>query len=130
MPTVENADLRVTVDGDVYEINISDVLEDLTGEETLEVEEFLGGWENFDETGESARSAYLLYFLAKRGHNTKITLKEILKEKGVMFGDRVTLEDLDKEGKNSPPAEGGETPSSASTPSDDSGPGTSPSDTE
>ena len=124
MPTVENADLRVTVDGDVYEISISDVLEDLTGEETLLVEEFLGGWENFDQTGESAKSVILLYYLAKRGHNAKVTLKEILKEKGLLFGDRIELEDLDEEGEPSPPDEGGETPSTPSETSDDSGTGT------
>lgn len=123
MPIVENPDLRVTVDGDVLEINISDVLEDLTGEETLLVEDFLGGWENFDQSGESAKSVVLLYYLARRGHNPKVTLKDILKEKGILFGDRIELEDLDEEGEDRPPADGGETPSTPSETSDDSGPG-------
>lgn len=121
-------DLRVTIDGKVYECSVTDALEDLTGEETLEVEAFLGGWENFDQSGESARSVILLYFLAKRSHEPKTRLSDILQEKGLLFGDRLTLEDLDEEDDASPPAEApaeeGATPSTPSAPSDDSGAGT------
>ena len=124
------ADLRVTVDGVAYEIDIEQVLEDLTGEETLAIEDFLGGWQNFDAKGGSARSVYTLYYLAKRGNDPKVKLADVLKEKGVLFGDRVELEDLEEEGEERPPAEGGETPSSEPEASDDSGPGISPSDTE
>lgn len=131
------ADLRVTVDEKVLEIDVSQVLEDLTGEETLAVEDFLGGWENFDSTGESARSVYLLYYLARRGTGEKITLKDVLQEKGVMFGDRVKLDDLDENGNvveldeegkpKVPPAEAADeaaTPSTPSAPSVVSGAGT------
>lgn len=124
------ADLRVTVDGVAYEVDIEQVLEDLTGEETLAIEDFLGGWGNFDAKGGSARSVYVLYYLAKRANDAKVKLADVLKEKGVLFGDRVELEDLEEEGEERPPAEGGETPSTEPDPSDDSGPGISPSDTE
>lgn len=123
MPT----DLRVTVDGVAYEVDIEAVLEDLTGEETLAIEDFLGGWANFDAKGGSARSVYVLYYLAKRGNDSKVRLADVLKEKGILFGDRVDIQDLEDE--NRPPAEGGETPSSEQDPSDESGPGISPSDT-
>ena len=123
------ADLRVTVDGKAYEVEIEVVLEDLTGDETLAIEDFLGGWQNFDAKGGSARSVYVLYYLAKRANDPNVKLADVLKEKGVLFGDRVELEDLEGD-EPRPPAEGGETPSTEPAPSDDSGPGISPSDTE
>lgn len=128
------ADLRVTdkSTGKVYEIDVAQTLEDLTGEETLAVEEFLGGWENFDQTGESARSFMLLYWLAKRGSGEKITLKDVLQEKGLLFGNRVDLEDMEDD-SDSPPAEApaeGATHSTPSVPSVVSGAGLSPNATE
>lgn len=117
------ADLRCTIKNDdgeeeVIEISISDVMEDLTGEETIAVENFLGGWSNFDESGGDAKSVVLLYYFARRGKDPKVKLKDVLQEKGLFFGDKISLQDLDENGNvkepgadEGPPAEGGETPS-------------------
>lgn len=115
------ADLRVTVDGKAYEVDVERVLEDLTGEETLAIEDFLGGWDNFDAKGGSARSVYVLYYLAKRGNDPSVKLADVLKEKGVLFGDRVDLEDI--EGPPADAAEEAATPSSPQEASVGSGAG-------
>ena len=113
MPT----DLRVTVDDKTYDLDIEQALEDLTGEETLEVEDLLGGWENFDATGDSAKSVYILYWLARRSSDANYSLKDALKEKGVLFGDRVEMEEVDD-----PPAEAASQAAIPSTPSEASVP--------
>jgi hypothetical protein len=127
-------DLRVVVDGKTYECDIALTLEDLTGDETLEIEDFLGGWENFDEKGGSARSVYVLYFLAKRANDPKVKLKDVTSEKGVVFGNRVDIQDIEeaKGETTDPPADApaeGAIHSTQSEVSDDSGAGSSQSDT-
>jgi len=122
------ADLKLTMDGDVYEIDTAEVLSDLTGEETIELEDFLGGWKNFDTTGESARSLIVLVWLARRGNGQKVSIKDVSKEKGILFGDRIEIEDVEpEEGSEVPPADAADaeaaTPSTPQDPSADSGTG-------
>lgn len=130
-------DLRVTIDGEVIEIDTEKELADLTGEETLAIEDFLGGWQNFDRRSGSARSVYVLYWLARRSKDPKVKLDDVKKEKGILFGDRMELDDLDADGKpieydeegnpKNPPAEAADeaaTPSTTPDGSETSGTGT------
>ena len=121
------ADLRMTIDGEVIEYDTNEVLADLTGDESVAIEEYLGGWENFRAEGKATRSLIVMVYLAKHSQGSKMTLQDVASQKGLMFGDRVDVEDLDDDG---PPAEGGATPSTPQAASDDSGTGVSPSDTE
>lgn len=136
-------DMRVTIDGEVIEYDTDEVLSDLTGDETIACEDFLGGWDKFRADGNATRSLVVLVWLAKRTQGSNATLQDVAKEKGILFGDRVDIDDLDEDGNPiqrdaegnpiRPPAgrpDGGETRSTESGTSDTSGTGASPSDTE
>lgn len=92
--------VKVRGEGD-YELDVEQTMADLTGSETLELEEFLGGWDKFDLTGATTRSIVVLVWLAKRAAGKKASLEEILDMRGLVFGDAIELE----EAKEGPPAE-------------------------
>lgn len=92
--------VKVRGEGD-YELDVEQTMADLTGSETLELEEFLGGWDKFDLTGATTRSIVVLVWLAKRAAGKKASLEEILDMRGLVFGDAIELE----EAKEVPPAE-------------------------
>lgn len=135
--------MRVTIDGEVIEYDTDEMLEDLTGDETIECEDFLGGWDKFRAAGNATRSLIVLVWLAKRKLGSTATLQDVAKEKGILFGGRFDIDDLDENGNPierdaegnpvRPPAGApgeGATPSTDSETSATSGTGDSPNATE
>lgn len=118
-------DMIVKVEGTDYPLNASNTLRELTGKETILLEEYLGGWENFDLGGRSTRSMVVTVWLAMHANGSQITIDEIENMKGIVFGDTVDVEELP-----GPPASGAEapTPSTPQEDSEDSGHGESLSD--
>ncbi len=136
-------DMRVTIDGEVIEYDTDEMLGDLTGDETIACEDFLGGWHKFRADGNAARSLVVLVWLAKRKNGGAATLQDVAKEKGILFGDRIDIDDLDENGNPiqydkegnpiRPPAVASDedaTRSTDSETSDTSGTGASQNDTE
>lgn len=81
-------------------LDVDAALADLTGDETVMLEEYLGGWQNFDITKGSARSVIAVIWLARRQAGQKSTLGEIGQIKGLLFGDAFDIEG----GEEGPPA--------------------------
>lgn len=94
------ADVVVKIKGDGdYPLDVDAQLADLTGDETHDLETYIGGWNNL-ESG-STRSLIAMIWLAKRQSGKPATLAEIGQMKGIMFGDTVDVAEAD----DVPPAE-------------------------
>lgn len=111
-----------------YPLDVGATLADLTGTETAELEEFVGGFENFDPRSGSVRSMIATIWLAKKQAGEKDTLHDVGQIKGLVFGDVFDIEEAVVNGR--PPAQGADAPSTDETPgteptSDASGAGTS-----
>jgi hypothetical protein len=105
--------IKLKGDGD-YPLDINAALADLTGDETAMVEDYLGGWDNFDLTGNrTARSLIVTVWLAKRQAGKTVTLEEVAATKGLMFGDVL---DMDVEDDTLPPAQAADEAATRSTP--------------
>lgn len=108
-----------------YPLDVEETLANLTGLETAEVEEFLGGFEYFDPRSGNARSVIVTIWLAKKQAGENATLNDVGQLKGLIFGDRFDVEELN----GGPPAPGADAPSSpdeqpgTELTSDDSGAG-------
>lgn len=108
------ADLIVKLKGDGdYELDINATLAELTGAETMLLEEYLGGWDNFDVVSGSTRSVIVTIWLAKRQAGKTVTLDEIASIKGLVFGDALDVQEVNGTG---PPAVAAEAASNRSTP--------------
>lgn len=86
--------MKVVIAGKPYEFELEEVLQDLTGKETVMLEDYLGGWENLRDRV-SARSIVVWVWISKRSAGESITLEQIEDMKGLMFGDTVELADVD-----------------------------------
>ena len=100
-----------------YPLDVDETLANLTGLETADLEEFLGGFEYFDPRQGGTRSIIATIWLAKKQAGENVTLNDVGNIKGLIFGDRFDLEEMN----GSPPAPGADAPSSA-----DEQPGTEP----
>jgi len=94
-------DMIVTVEGKPYPLAVHDTMTRLTGKETIMLEEYLGGWENFDLGSRSTRSMVVTVWLAMHANNAHTTLENIENIPGLVFGDAVDVEDMPD-----PPASG------------------------
>lgn len=108
--------------GKFYPLPIDDVLADLTGSETLMLEEYIGGWDKLDMSGHSTRSVIALVWLAKHHAGEDMELAEIEEMKGLVFGNTVEVVD-------GPPDGAADAASSSPETSDSSGPPSSPEQT-
>lgn len=117
-------DLIVTLNGREYELEVEATLADLTGAETLMLEEYLSGWEHFGSG--TTRSAIVTIWLAKRQAGEQVSLEEIEGVKGLLFGGALELSEVN----GGPPAEAAvaATPSTPSPSESTSGIGDSKSD--
>lgn len=100
--------MRVTFQEKVYEFELKDVLEALTGRETVMVEGYMGGWPNFRHPSHMARSTVVLVWLALRSAGkAAMTLDEIEDIPGLVFGDVWTVHDDEQDDLDgqSPPAD-------------------------
>jgi len=116
--------VKIKGDGD-YPLDPEAALADLTGTETIMLEEFLGGWDKFDPRGATTRSLVAIIWLAKRQAGKDVSLDEVAEIKGLMFGDVFDLEEVSNGG---PPAEAPDSApslSSSESSSDPSGVGES-----
>lgn len=95
------SEIRVKVGDNQYEFDVEATLQKLTGHQTMMLEDYLGGWENFRAPHNQTRSVIALVWLAKHAASEETTLDEIANLPGLVFGN--TVEDLDGQ---SPPAEG------------------------
>ena len=118
----------VKVAGEDYPLDFEQTMADLTGEETVQLEEYLGGWEKFDLRGATTRSVIVLIWLAKRQAGKHATLEQIAQTKGLIFGDAFDIVEV----KDGPPVvapDSGRSSSSSESTSESSGDGNSSSDT-
>lgn len=104
MSTTPALVVKVKGDGD-YELDIEETLADLTGAETIMLEEYLGGWERFDIKAGNARSVIAIIWLAKRQAGKNVSLDEIAETKGLIFGDAFDLEEVKNGGPPAPAAQ-------------------------
>lgn len=91
-----------------YPLDVDETLANLTGLETANLEEFLGGFEYFDPQRGGTRSIIATIWLAKKQAGESVTLNEVGNMKGLIFGDRFELGELN----GGPPAEGAQAPTS------------------
>ena len=61
-------------------------LESLTGEESAAVEDFLGGWHRFRDNTNRTRTVIVMVWLAKRSAGEQVTLDDVAKLPGLIFG--------------------------------------------
>ena len=119
----------VKVAGEDYPLDFEQTMADLTGEETVQLEEYLGGWEKFDLRGATTRSVIVLIWLAKRQAGKHATLEQIAQTKGLIFGDAFDIVEVE----DGPPAvapDSGRNNSSSESTSENSGAGDSSSATD
>lgn len=90
------------VNGEFFPLPLDEVLANLTGTESLMLEEYLGGWANFDPSGMSTRTVVVLVWLAKHHAGQEVDIMEVEGMKGLVFGG--TVEEVDV----NPPAEAAE----------------------
>lgn len=89
------SDLIVRLKGDgAYPLDVDATLADLTGDETMMLEEYLGGWDKFAIGSGSTRSVIVTIWLAKRQAGQTVTLDEIAATKGLVFGDVFEVEEV------------------------------------
>lgn len=113
-------DTRIKIGELVYELDIEQELRNLTGHETMMIEDYLGGWSKFRAPENRTRSVVVMVWLAKKSAGESTTLDEIADMPGLVFGDAVKELKDNKDGQ-SPPGErsastGGDETDAASTP--------------
>jgi hypothetical protein len=70
-----------------FDYELDEQLKSLTGLESAEIEDFLGGWDNFRQRKATAKTSILLVWLGKRAAGQTATLEEIGNTPGLLFGD-------------------------------------------
>lgn len=80
-----------------YRISVDDQLKSLTGAESIMVEDYVGGWPNFQAPHNMTRSLIVLIWLAKRSAGEQATFDEIAETPGLVFGGVVDM--VDDEGE-------------------------------
>lgn len=93
--------MQVKFGDETYEYDLDEQLRSLTGLESAELEEFLGGWKKFRSGAATVRTTIVLIWLGKRAAKQVTTLDEIAATPGLMFTDMVDIED-DDEGPEDP----------------------------
>lgn len=84
--------LRVKIEDENYVLPpLDEVLADLTGAESLVLEEYLGNWEVLWGDRLSVKSIVVIVWLAKRHAGETATLEEIGNMKGLLFGGTVEI---------------------------------------
>lgn len=102
-----NDDLLIKIKDDgEYPLDVDETLANLTGLETAELEEFLGGFEYYDPRNGGTRSIIATIWLAKKQAGQNVSLHDVGQIKGLVFGDAFDMEELN----GGPPAEGAEAP--------------------
>jgi hypothetical protein len=79
--------LTVRFKGEEWTYDPDTELRSLTGLESAEVEEFLGGWHKFKAGGGTTRSAIVLVWLGQRSAGGKQTLEEIGNTPGFLLDE-------------------------------------------
>lgn len=79
--------------GKAYPLPIEEVLADLTGSESIMLEDYLGGWDQFSITSGTTRSVVVMVWLAKHHAGEEVELSDIEAMKGLVFGDAVEVEE-------------------------------------
>lgn len=87
------SDTLLKIGGKDYPLPLEDVLADLTGAESIMLEDYLGGWEHFSITSGTTRSVVVLVWLAKHHAGEKVEITDIEAMKGLVFGDAVEVEE-------------------------------------
>lgn len=98
--------LTIRIGEKTYELPLEDVLGDLTGEESARIEEFIGGWENFQTTKHATRSMIVMLWLAKRHAGETDTLEDVAAIRGLVFGGMVEVSG-DDDAPNDPAEDAG-----------------------
>lgn len=83
------------IDGKDYPLPIEDVLAELTGSESIMLEDYLGGWDRFDMSGGATRSLIVLVWLARHHAGEEVEITDIEAMKGLVFGNTVDVEEVD-----------------------------------
>jgi hypothetical protein len=96
--------LKVTFRGKVYEYDVKEQMEALTGTESIMVEDYLGGWSQFRAPANMTRSAVVMVWFALKAAGEPKTFEEIAGTKGFPFkDDAFTADDTDTLDGQSPP---------------------------
>jgi hypothetical protein len=96
--------LKVTFKGKVYEYDVKEQMEALTGTESIMVEDYLGGWSKFRAPANMTRSAVVMVWFALKAAGEPKTFEEISDTKGFPFqDDAFTADDTDTLDGQSPP---------------------------
>lgn len=98
------------IGGKAYPLPIEEVLADLTGAESIMLEDYLGGWDRLDIKGAATRSVIVLVWLAKHHAGEEIEITEIEAMRGLVFGDTVDVAEVE----SGPPAVAAEAASESS----------------
>lgn len=77
------------IDGKFYPLPFDEVLANLTGKESLMLEDYLGGWAKLDFDNPDTRSTVVLVWLAKHHAGEPMTIDAIENMRGLVFGDAV-----------------------------------------
>lgn len=77
------------INGETYPLPIEEVLADLTGAESIMLEDYLGGWEKFEPKSGATRSVVVLVWLAKHHAGEDVSLADIEAMRGLVFGNAV-----------------------------------------
>lgn len=95
MHSREGEGVQVKFGETTYTYDLDDELKSLTGLESAELEEFLGGWTKFRSGAATTRTTIVLIWLGKRAAKEAATLDEIAATPGLMFGEMVEIEGAD-----------------------------------
>lgn len=79
----------LTIEGKYYALPFEEVLENLTGKESLMLEDYLGGWDRLDFDNPNTRSVVVMIWLAKHHAGESPSLDAIENMKGLVFGSAV-----------------------------------------
>ena len=82
------------IEGKFYALPFEEVLENLTGKESLMLEDYLGGWESLDFDNPNTRSIVVMVWLAKHHAGEHVSLDDIENMKGLVFGSAVEEVDV------------------------------------
>lgn len=82
------------IEGKFYALPFEEVLEGLTGKQTVMLEDYLGGWGNLNFENPNTRSVVVLVWLAKHHAGEETTLDAIEDMKGLVFGGAVEEVDV------------------------------------
>jgi hypothetical protein len=93
--------MHIKFGDETFDYELDEQLKSLTGLESAEIEDFLGGWDNFRQRKATAKTSILLVWLGKRAAGQTTTLEEIGNTPGLLFGDVFeVLEGEDDEPEN------------------------------